>query len=136
MGVASHEVRRRATAAWSGARRRDRVYAGPMAGLLRRIVVDGEPFRWRVSRIDGHWIWLRIWRGEQRPLWAEVRIRCDDGWLLLGDRDADGDAGTAAPRSVTPRQVADVVRAALASGGLRRRVELRDGQLVPIGDGG
>jgi hypothetical protein len=80
-----------------------------MAGQrVRRIVVDGEVYRWRVRRAGPHWVGVRFWRdGERVPL-ADVRVRCDDRWLLHPDEEVS------AREAVRPGEVAELIRARMS----------------------
>jgi hypothetical protein len=98
---------------------------------LRRITVDDERFTWRIARLDAHHVGLRIWRADDKRLpWADVRIRCDDGWLLINDPERDSTRRADAP--VTPSLVATIIRARRAHTGRDFEWLAADSVLSPI----
>ena len=53
---------------------------------VRAISVDGSAYIWRVKRLDGHLLLLRVWSAQKAHGHQElqVRVRFDDPWLNYG----------------------------------------------------
>src|SRR5262245_24625899 len=105
---------------------------------VRRIVVDGRTYRWRVRQADDRFVDLRLWRDGDRVAIADVRIRFDDPWLrfpemahmLSATPDRFRQAFALDP--VRPHQVAELIRACVARAESNRDFELVGGQLRPV----
>jgi hypothetical protein len=105
---------------------------------VRRIVVDGRTYRWRVRQTDERVVGLRLWRDGDRVPIADVRIRFDDPWLLFpemahirsGTPDRFRQVFVLDP--VRPHQLAELIRACAARAESNRDFELVGGQLRPV----
>ncbi|SBT43510.1 hypothetical protein [Micromonospora auratinigra] len=86
----------------------------------RTIHVDGVEYGWAVRRTDPGHVALRIWPVPGRSgCRLEVQVAFDDPWLNFGPiitAPAERVAEVFALTPVTPQQVAELIRAALASG--------------------
>jgi len=100
---------------------------------VRRIVVDGALYRWRVRCLDPHWVSVRVWRDGQRVPFADVRIRFDDPCLLSLEMAAVSrdmperfdELFTCEP--VRPEHVARLIRECASQAGTIREFELANG---------
>lgn len=78
-----------------------------MKTKVRKIVVDGTAFTWRIVRSSEAFVLLRVWRAEEpREVWREFRLANTDAWLSIGNEDRDADP------PITPTAVAELIRAA------------------------
>jgi hypothetical protein len=106
---------------------------------VRRIVVDGQTYGWRVWMADENFVSLRLWRDGDRVPIADVRLPFDDPWLLFPEmahvysRMPDRFPDRFALDPVRPYQVAELIRACVGHGGPRREFELVNGELRPVG---
>jgi len=110
-----------------------------MAGQrVRRMVVDGRTYGWRVRRIDERFVSLRLWHDGHRVPIADVRIRCDDPWLRfpemaqVNSTTPDRFHDVFALDPVRPRQVAELIRAVVSRAEPDREMELVKGELRPV----
>lgn len=105
---------------------------------VRRIVVDGALYRWRVRNIDPHWISVRIWSDGERVPFADVRLRFDDPWLLYGEMIVVANHAPErfeelfANEPVGPGRVADLIRQCAGQAGQIRDFEVTDGAVRPL----
>lgn len=104
---------------------------------VRRIVVDGQVYRWRARPVDPHWIAVRVWRDGARVPLADLRIPFDDPWLnhpvmLLAARQSPERFGELfAAEPVGPRHVADLIRAGAGQDWRCDTFEVVDGRIQP-----
>jgi hypothetical protein len=82
---------------------------------VRRIVVDGGAYLWRVRRVDPQWLAVRVWRDGERVPVVDTRIPFDDPWvnypvMLLAARHAPERLDNFARDPVSPGQVANLIR--------------------------
>ncbi|MEU2615334.1 hypothetical protein ABZ570_27715 [Micromonospora sp. NPDC007271] len=105
---------------------------------VRRIVVDGGVYRWRVRPVDPHWLTVRVWRdGERIPL-ADMRIPFDDPSvnypeMLVAARHAPERFDELFAREpVGPGHVADLIRLCAGQEWRCRTFEAIDGIVQPV----
>lgn len=86
----------------------------------RRIRVDGVDYRWTVSQVDPGHVVVRVWHAAiMRGTGLEVLVAFDDPWLNFGPiitAPSDRVAEVFALEPVTPRLVAGLIQAAVATG--------------------
>ncbi|SCF31912.1 hypothetical protein GA0074695_5532 [Micromonospora viridifaciens] len=105
---------------------------------VRRIVVDGEVYRWRVRPVDPHWLTVRVWRDGERTPMADLRIPFDDPWvnypvMLLAARHAPERFDEVFAREpVGPRHVANLIRVCVSQEWRCRTFEVVDGKVQPV----
>jgi len=79
---------------------------------VRRIVVDGVVYRWRIRDVDPHWIVARIWRDGERVHFADVRLPFDDPWLSLPEAARPPERIEPPARApAAPGRIAELIRA-------------------------
>ncbi|MEU6076770.1 hypothetical protein [Micromonospora sp. NPDC047074] len=87
---------------------------------IRTIRVDDVDYRWNVRAVDPHHVVVRVWHlATSRNTRLEVRVPFDDPWLNFGPiitTPATRVSEVFAVAPVTPQTVAELIRAALATG--------------------
>ncbi len=83
-----------------------------MRKKIRKIIVNDQPFIWRVKQLNAHYVCLVIWPGEHKQTpWLYIRIRADDMWINISEMMHKPEIVHL--EFITPRIVAEIIQQCL-----------------------
>lgn len=100
-----------------------------MKKKIRHITVNNQKYNWRVTRIDPHYVLVKIWiDGLKKLPWIEVKFPFEDLWLNFADLVEKNNGYYDASEDnllegITPKKVSLIIEAVIRDKGLPFEIE-------------